>query len=282
MMYHPCGMPPVRRRPGRVSFASSSRIASAAAGSWTIRRTISSNSGSPGLLIEDGSAGGQGGREARTAPPRVLSPWWLSPWRYRTRAHRRHAAVGCVPTPLLSPRRARPRHAGHGRRRAPTPSSLARRRRSRRPTEPRPDAGASQVRRMLPRDVAGGALPAPLRPNPGPPSGRRAQQDVRRTPLPRRRHDRVRRNPNASDSRTHRRIGTFPEFAGAVLPVGFPDSLATIFEAVTVVGAAGLAVRGSGPARSAARARSFALAAAVLIGALGPRRRCVTGRRVRV
>ena len=61
----------------------------------------------------------------------------------------------------------------------------------------------------------------------------------------------------------------FGEFAGAVLPVGFPDSLATIFEAVTVVGAAGLAVRGSGPARSAARARSFALAAAVLIGALG-------------
>ena len=61
----------------------------------------------------------------------------------------------------------------------------------------------------------------------------------------------------------------FGEFAGAVLPVGFPDSLATIFEAVTVVGAAGLAVRGSGPARSAARARSFALAAAVLIGSLG-------------
>ncbi len=61
----------------------------------------------------------------------------------------------------------------------------------------------------------------------------------------------------------------FGEFAGTVLPVGFPDSLATIFEAVTVVGAAGLAVRGSGPARSAARARSFALAAAVMIGALG-------------
>ena len=61
----------------------------------------------------------------------------------------------------------------------------------------------------------------------------------------------------------------FGEFAGTVLRVGFPDSLATIFEAVTVVGAAGLAVRGSGPARSAARARSFALAGAVLFGALG-------------
>ena len=61
----------------------------------------------------------------------------------------------------------------------------------------------------------------------------------------------------------------FGEFAGDILPVGFPDSLATIFEAVIVVGATGLAVRGSGPDRSAARARGFALAAAVLIGALG-------------
>lgn len=61
----------------------------------------------------------------------------------------------------------------------------------------------------------------------------------------------------------------FGEFAGLVLPVGFPDGLATFFEAVTAVGAAGLAVRGSGPARSAVRARSFTLAAAVLIGALG-------------
>lgn len=61
----------------------------------------------------------------------------------------------------------------------------------------------------------------------------------------------------------------FGEFAGDILPVGFPDSLSTIFEAVIVVGATGLAVRGSGPDRSAARARGFALAAAVLIGALG-------------
>jgi len=61
----------------------------------------------------------------------------------------------------------------------------------------------------------------------------------------------------------------FGEFAGDVLPAGFPDSLATIFEAVVAVGAAGLAVRGSGPARSAALARRFALAAVVSIGALG-------------
>ena len=61
----------------------------------------------------------------------------------------------------------------------------------------------------------------------------------------------------------------FGEFAGDVLPVGFPDTLSTIFEAAIVVGATGLAVRGSGPARSAARARGFALTAGVLIGALG-------------
>ena len=61
----------------------------------------------------------------------------------------------------------------------------------------------------------------------------------------------------------------FGEFAGEVLPVGFADALATIPEAVTAVGAAWLAVRGSGPARSAARARGFALAAAIVIGALG-------------
>ena len=61
----------------------------------------------------------------------------------------------------------------------------------------------------------------------------------------------------------------FGEFAGDILLVGFPDTLATIFEAVVVVGAAGLAVRGSAPARSAARVRGFALTAAVLIGALG-------------
>ena len=59
------------------------------------------------------------------------------------------------------------------------------------------------------------------------------------------------------------------DLAGVVLPAGFPDSLATILEAVTVIGAAWLAVRGSSPARSAARARGFALAAALVIGAIG-------------
>jgi len=61
----------------------------------------------------------------------------------------------------------------------------------------------------------------------------------------------------------------FGQFAHVVLPVGFADSVATILAAVTVVGAAVLAVRGSGATRSAARVRGFALAAAVLIGALG-------------
>jgi hypothetical protein len=59
------------------------------------------------------------------------------------------------------------------------------------------------------------------------------------------------------------------QFAHVVLPVGFSDSVATILEAVTVVGAAVLVVRGSDATRAAARARGFALAAAVLIGALG-------------
>jgi hypothetical protein len=61
----------------------------------------------------------------------------------------------------------------------------------------------------------------------------------------------------------------FGQFAHVVLPVRFPDSVATILEAVTVVGAAVLVVRGSGAARAAARVRGFALAAAVLIGAIG-------------
>ena len=61
----------------------------------------------------------------------------------------------------------------------------------------------------------------------------------------------------------------FGKYEGIVLPVRFPDTLAQILAAVTLVGAAVLAFRGSGPARSAARVRSFALAAAVVIGALG-------------
>jgi len=59
------------------------------------------------------------------------------------------------------------------------------------------------------------------------------------------------------------------QFAHQVLPVGFSDSVATILEAVTALGAAVLAVRGSGASRAAARVRGFALAAAVLIGAIG-------------
>ena len=59
------------------------------------------------------------------------------------------------------------------------------------------------------------------------------------------------------------------QFASVVLPVRFPDTMATILEAVTAIGAAVLVVRGSGTARAAARVRAFAIAAAVLIGALG-------------
>lgn len=61
----------------------------------------------------------------------------------------------------------------------------------------------------------------------------------------------------------------FGQFAHVVLPVRFADTLAQILSAVTVVGATWLAVRGSGVARAAARARSFAVVAAVVIGALG-------------
>lgn len=61
----------------------------------------------------------------------------------------------------------------------------------------------------------------------------------------------------------------FGQFAHVVLPVGFTDSMATILEAATVLGAAVLVVRGSGATRAASRVRGFALAAAVLIGALG-------------
>jgi hypothetical protein len=58
------------------------------------------------------------------------------------------------------------------------------------------------------------------------------------------------------------------EFAGSTLPVGFPDGLATALEAVTVVGAAALLVRGRGPARSVARSPGVTVAAAVVVGAL--------------
>jgi hypothetical protein len=58
------------------------------------------------------------------------------------------------------------------------------------------------------------------------------------------------------------------EFAHEVLPVGYADVLATIFGTVTVLAAGYLAIRGSVPARAAARARGFALAAAIVIGVL--------------
>jgi hypothetical protein len=58
-------------------------------------------------------------------------------------------------------------------------------------------------------------------------------------------------------------------YAHEVLPVGYADVLATIFGVVTIIGAATLAIRGAGPTRAAASARGFALAAAIVIGALG-------------
>ncbi len=58
------------------------------------------------------------------------------------------------------------------------------------------------------------------------------------------------------------------EYAGIRLPVGFPDALATALEAVTVVGAAVLLVRGWGPARSPARSPAVTMAVAVVVGAL--------------
>ena len=57
-------------------------------------------------------------------------------------------------------------------------------------------------------------------------------------------------------------------YAGIKLPVGFPDALATALEAVIVVGAALLMVRGRGPARSAARSPRVTIAAAVVAGVL--------------
>jgi hypothetical protein len=58
------------------------------------------------------------------------------------------------------------------------------------------------------------------------------------------------------------------EFAGMTLPVGFADGLATVLEAVTVVGAAALMVGGRAPARSPARSPGATVAAAVVVGAL--------------
>jgi hypothetical protein len=60
----------------------------------------------------------------------------------------------------------------------------------------------------------------------------------------------------------------FGEYAGITLPVRFPDTLATALEAVILVGAAALLVRGRAPARSLTRSPRVALAAAVVVGAL--------------
>jgi hypothetical protein len=60
----------------------------------------------------------------------------------------------------------------------------------------------------------------------------------------------------------------FGEYAGITLPVKFPDTLTTVLEAVIVLGAAALLVRGQGPARSVARSPGVAVAAAVVVGAL--------------
>ena len=57
-------------------------------------------------------------------------------------------------------------------------------------------------------------------------------------------------------------------YAGITLPVRFPDSLATVLEAVVVAGATALMVRGPGPGRSAARSPRVTAAAAVVAGAL--------------
>jgi len=57
-------------------------------------------------------------------------------------------------------------------------------------------------------------------------------------------------------------------YAHEVLPVGYADVLATTLGVVTIIGAATLAIRGLSPARAAARARGFALVAAIAIGLL--------------
>lgn len=57
-------------------------------------------------------------------------------------------------------------------------------------------------------------------------------------------------------------------YANVTLPVGFPDGLAAALEAVIVLGAGALLVRGQGPARSAVRSPGFTVATAVLVGAL--------------
>jgi hypothetical protein len=56
--------------------------------------------------------------------------------------------------------------------------------------------------------------------------------------------------------------------AGIVLPIRFPDTLATALEVMVAAGAVALMVRGSGLTRSAARSVRVTIAAAVVAGAL--------------
>jgi hypothetical protein len=60
----------------------------------------------------------------------------------------------------------------------------------------------------------------------------------------------------------------FGVYDGVRLPARFPDTLATVLEVVIVAGAAALAARGRGPARSVTRALGVTVGAAVVAGAL--------------
>jgi len=60
----------------------------------------------------------------------------------------------------------------------------------------------------------------------------------------------------------------FGVYDGIRLPARFPDTLATVLEVVVVIGAAALAARGQGLAKSAARALGVTIAAAVVAAAL--------------
>ena len=57
-------------------------------------------------------------------------------------------------------------------------------------------------------------------------------------------------------------------FAGSVLPVGFPDALATALEVAVVVGSVALLLRGASLTRSAARSPGATAATALVVGAL--------------
>jgi hypothetical protein len=60
-------------------------------------------------------------------------------------------------------------------------------------------------------------------------------------------------------------VGTY---AGSVLPVGFPDGLATALEAAVVVGSVALLIRGASLTRAATRSPGASAATALVVGAL--------------